>query len=52
MAFYVPVGPRGIVLRVGCMMIGVFGSVSYWRASRRRSYPPHTLAFDLDWNDV
>jgi hypothetical protein len=36
MAFYVKLGPRGLVFRVGTIVIGVLGSVVYWRASRRR----------------
>ncbi len=36
MAFYVPLGPRGIHFRVGTGLIGVLGSWVYWRASRRR----------------
>jgi hypothetical protein len=36
MAFYVPLGPRGILFRVGTGLIGVLGSWVYWRASRRR----------------
>jgi hypothetical protein len=36
MAFYVKLGPRGFVFRVGTILIGVLGSVVYWRASRRR----------------
>ena len=36
MAFYVRLGPRGAILRVGTLLIGVFGGLAYWRASRRR----------------
>ncbi len=36
MPFYVRLGPRGIVFRLGTFLIGVFGSAVYWRASRRR----------------
>lgn len=36
MAFYVKLGPRGLIFRVGTILIGVLGSVVYWRASRRR----------------
>ena len=36
MAFYVKLGPRGLVFRVGTLLIGCFGSWVYWRASRRR----------------
>jgi hypothetical protein len=36
MAFYVKLGPRGVIFRVGTVLIGVLGSWVYWRASRRR----------------
>jgi hypothetical protein len=36
MAFYVKLGPRGILFRAGTILIGVLGSWVYWRASRRR----------------
>ncbi len=37
MAFYVPLGPRGLILRIGTALIGILGSLVYWRASRRRA---------------
>lgn len=36
MAFYVPLGPRGFLFRVGTGLIGVMGSWVYWRARQRR----------------
>ena len=36
MAFYVPIGPRGIIFRFGTVLIGFFGSMVYRRAHRRR----------------
>ena len=36
MAFYVPLGSRGVLFRIGTGLIGVLGSWVYWRASRRR----------------
>lgn len=43
MAFYVPLGSRGILFRVGTVLIGVLGSMVYRRAHRQRrraaSYP-------------
>ena len=36
MAFYVKLGPRGVLFRVGTILIGLLGSWVYWRASRRR----------------
>lgn len=48
MEFYVPLGPRGFLLRLGTFLIGVFGGVVYRQAARRRalfpSNPPLTLA--------
>jgi hypothetical protein len=40
MPFYVPVGPRGIVFRVGMVLTGAFGAPTYWLASRRRPASP------------
>jgi hypothetical protein len=36
MAFYVAVGPRGLLFRVGLILTGVLGTPTYWWASRRR----------------
>ena len=36
MAYYVPLGSRGIVLRLGTSLIGFFGGLVYWTASVRR----------------
>ena len=35
MAFYVSVGPRGILFRVGMIWTDVTGSLSYWWTNRR-----------------
>lgn len=40
MAYYVPLGPRGLVFRLGLVIIKVVGGVVYWRASRRRALMP------------
>lgn len=37
MAFYVPLGPRGLVLRIGTFLIGLTGGLVYRSASRRRA---------------
>lgn len=37
MPFYVPVGPRGILFRVGTALTRMMGSWVYWRACRRRA---------------
>lgn len=36
MAFYVPLGPRGLLFRIGTFVIGILGGVVYGRAYRRR----------------
>ena len=37
MAFYVPVGSRGVLLRVGNLLNGALGALAYWRGHRRRA---------------
>ena len=37
MAYYVPLGPRGFLMRLGALVHVVAGGLVYWRASRRRS---------------
>ncbi len=44
MAYYVPLGPRGFLMRLGSLVLVVAGGLVYWRASRRRSQIPATLA--------
>jgi hypothetical protein len=36
-AFYVPLGPRGVLFRLGTFVIGIWGGVVYRLASRRRA---------------
>ncbi|WP_337173961.1 hypothetical protein [Paludisphaera sp.] len=36
MAFYVPLGPRGGVFRLGTFLIGIMGGMAYRKAYRRR----------------
>jgi hypothetical protein len=45
-AYYVSLGSRGILLRIGTSLIAILGGLVYWRASRRRrlSPPPLPLA--------
>ena len=43
MAFYVPVGPRGLLFRVGMILTGVMGSSDLLVASRRRCGPCDAL---------
>ena len=48
MPFYVSVGPRGILFRLGVIWTGVMGSLTYWWTNRRRPMvpvlrsPPHS----------
>ncbi len=48
MEFYVPLGVRGLLLRLGTFVIGVFGGLVYRQAARRRelipSNPPLSVA--------
>lgn len=40
MEFYVPLGVRGFLLRLGTFVIGIFGGVVYRQAARRREHIP------------
>ena len=44
--FYVPVGPRGILLKAGMILAGVLGPLAYWLAWLRReeASPPSLVA--------
>ena len=44
MAYYVSLGSRGILLRIGTRVITILGGLVYWRASRRRRLSPTPLA--------
>jgi len=44
MAYYVPLGPRGFLMRLGSFVLVVAGGLVYWRASRRRPEIPAPLA--------
>ena len=48
MEFYVPLGVRGFLLRLGTFLIGILGGVVYRQAARRRGQlatnPPLSLA--------
>ena len=37
MAFYVPLGPRGLLFRLGTFVIGIWGGLVYRLAYRRRT---------------
>lgn len=37
MPFYVSVGPRGVLFRIGTLLTGILGAWVYWRACRRRA---------------
>ncbi len=36
MKYYMPVGPGGVFFRTGMFVLGMMGSLVYWRACRRR----------------
>ncbi len=38
MAFYVPLGPRGLLFRIGTFVIGIWGGLVYGLAVRRRRF--------------
>lgn len=40
MAYYVPLGPRGVLFHLGLVIIKVVGGAIYWRASRKRAFMP------------
>lgn len=44
MAFYVPLGPRGFVFRLGSLLTGAWGGLVYWQAARRRPFRAPSLA--------
>ena len=48
MQFYVPLGVRGLLLRLGTFLIGILGGFVYRQAARRRGQtaanPPLSLA--------
>jgi hypothetical protein len=43
-AFYVPLGPRGLVFRIGSFLTGAWGGFLYWQAARRRPFRAPSLA--------
>ena len=40
MEFYIPLGVRGYLLRLGTFVIGIFGGLVYRQAARRRKRVP------------
>jgi hypothetical protein len=49
-AFYVPLGPRGLLFRLGTFVIGIWGGLVYGRACRRRALmmrPPQALTITI-----
>jgi hypothetical protein len=48
-AYYVPLGSRGILLHLGTSLIGFFGGLVYWTGSVRRriSGIPLSVAVEL-----
>lgn len=49
MAYYVKLGPRGALLRIGTFLIDILGSVAYFRSYRRRDHraPNPTLTITI-----
>jgi hypothetical protein len=39
-AFYVPLGPRGLLIRIGTFLLGIWGGLVYEVARRRRELVP------------
>ena len=52
MAFYVPLGPHGVLFRIGTFLIGILGGIAYWRASRRRTLIALPVPLLIDLNDA
>ena len=52
MPFYVPLGPRGILMRLGTLFIGLVGAWVYWRASRRRALAHLPLVAAVSYPDA
>ncbi len=53
MAYYVPLGSRGLLLHLGTRLMSFAGGLVYWRASRRRrviGFPP-MIPLDLGERD-
>jgi hypothetical protein len=52
MPFYVPVGPCGILFRLGTVWTGVMGSLTYWWTNRRRRliHDPRSLPHPSLWS--
>jgi hypothetical protein len=51
-AFYVKLGPRGLIFQLGTMIVGTLGALIYWRASRRRARVPHPVPVPIRLHDA
>jgi hypothetical protein len=51
-AFYVPLGPRGLLLRVGTFVIGIWGGLVYWLACRRRELVPADPSLSVGLTEI
>jgi hypothetical protein len=52
-AFYVPLGPRGLLFRLGTLVIGVWGGLVYRLAYRRRTIvTSHPRVSPVRFDDV
>jgi hypothetical protein len=45
--YYVPLGPRGVLIRVGTFLLGLWGGVIYEVARRRRELVPSNASSPL-----
>jgi hypothetical protein len=50
--FYVPLGVRGFLLRLGTFVIGVFGGVVYRQAARRRKLIPSNPSLSVALTEI
>jgi len=50
--FYVPLGGRGFLLRLGTFVIGIFGGVVYRQAARRREFIPSNPALSVTLTEI
>ncbi len=52
MAFYVPLGPRGVLLRIGTFVIGIWGGLVYgWACRHRTMSVPNPLPLTIPLPD-
>ncbi len=52
MEFYVPLGGRGFLLRLGTFVIGIFGGLVYRQAARRRELIPSNPSLSVALTEI